>query len=309
MSKSLVLVFHKEENAMMFERVILALKSRYKLVSVEELEELVIHKKMVKNICHISFDDGDRSFYKVVYPLLLKHQVPVSLFVSPEIISAESNFWFQDLNLYDSDKMKELVSRSLGIPFEKIRKFLIFSIFKCLTSTGITKLLNEYKHEMNFEYSAPQNMNAKELLEVEKSGMVTIGAHTMHHPVLKNEDDIQCFYEIGQSIKELETLLGHSIKYFAYPNGRPGIDFDYREMNCLRENNITMAFSTELDHLSSSTDPLSIPRMSFARMGLLPSNAFVSLRMEMGKNWINIKSIGKPSEKKVREKIFTILNP
>ena len=103
-------------------------------------------------------------------------------------------------------------------------------------------------------------------------------------------------------------MLGHPIKYFAYPNGRPGIDFEEREINYLQDNKITMAFSTELDHLSAESNLLSIPRMGFARMGLNPSNPLIALRLNLGKRWFDVKSIGRPSEKKVRERISKLLN-
>ncbi|HMI78921.1 MAG TPA: hypothetical protein VK484_09005, partial [Ferruginibacter sp.] len=76
MGKSFVLIFHKEENGQLFEKIIIALKARYTLLSLEQLEELLISKKEIKNNCHISFDDGDRSFYNITFPLLKKHNIP-----------------------------------------------------------------------------------------------------------------------------------------------------------------------------------------------------------------------------------------
>ena len=143
---------------------------------------------------------------------------------------------------------------------------------------------------------------------MEASGLVTIGAHTINHPVLANETDKYCQFEIKESIDKLESILGHPIKYFAYPNGRPGFDFTDREMSYLKENNIALAFSTEIDHVSANINPLSVPRMGFARMGLSPYNPLVYFRLNAGKKWINIKTIGKPSEKKVRKQIKIILS-
>mgnify|MGYP003480711586 FL=1 len=130
----------------------------------------------------------------------------------------------------------------------------------------------------------------------------------MNHPILKNEDDATSYYEITESIKSLQLLLGQPVKYFAYPNGRPLLDFGEREINFLEQNNISMAFSTELNHLNLKCNKLSIPRMNFATMGLAPSNPLVSFRLNSGNSWIDITSVGKPTEKAQREKIFTLLN-
>ena len=151
-------------------------------------------------------------------------------------------------------------------------------------------------------------MNPMQLREVDGSGLVAVGAHTINHPVLKNEDDESCDFEITESIRRLAALLGHPVKYFAYPNGRPGTDFADREMNYLRKNNISIAFSTELDHFTVQSNVLCVPRMGFASMGFSPSNSLIAWRLKLGKKWVDIKSIGKRPENKVREKIKAALN-
>ena len=103
-------------------------------------------------------------------------------------------------------------------------------------------------------------------------------------------------------------MIKKPVKYFAYPNGRPGIDFGEREINCLQNNNISMAFSSELDHLPAKVNMYSIPRMGFARMGLSPSNPLVAFRLNAGKGWFDIRSVGKSSETTVRKKIRALLN-
>lgn len=307
MGKSLALVFHKEENSAMFEKILIALKARYRLVSAAELEELLLQKKELKNFCHISFDDGDRSFYNIIFPLLKKHKVPVSLFVSPQIIISGNNYWFQEIIGYDEDILKNILAKQLQISVDLIKKYSCQSILKCLQVKQINNVIEHYLQHTKGEKKTSQNMSAGELIEVEASGWVTIGAHTISHPVLKNENDKNAAFEITESIKRLEILLGHPVKYFAYPNGRPDFDFDEREMNCLKENKISLAFSTELEHVTAYTNPLSIPRMGFARMGLSPSNPIVSFRLNIGKKWIDVKSISKPTEKEQRKKIKALL--
>lgn len=307
MSKSLVLVFHKEENGHLFEKIIIALKARYSLLSAAALEELLVQKKVLKNICHISFDDGEKSFYNIIFPLLKKHQVPVSLFVSPDKISRGSNYWFQQMEGFDEQVLKNIIAQQLNISVDSVINFSAMSIFNCLPVKQIENIIEQYRQQTKCTIKSPQNINTDQLRELDASGLVTIGAHTINHPVLKNEDDESCHFEITESIKRLETLLGHPVKYFAYPNGRPGIDFSEREMKCLAAHKMAMAFSTELDHLNTETDPLSIPRMGFARMGLSPSNWLVGFRLNAGKKWINLKSIGSASEETERKSIKLIL--
>lgn len=307
MAKGLVLAFHKEENSELFESILLALKARYSLLSAARLKQLLSEGVSTNNVCHITFDDGLESFYSVVFPLLKKYQVPASLFVSPEIISTGDNFWFQETEDYKEEVIKDIQAKELHISATKLAAFSSQAVFKCLPVGEIKKIIALYQQQENCGKKPSQNMSIEQLKEVDHSGLVTVGAHTINHPVLTNEDNDSCIYEIGESVTALAKLLEHPVRYFAYPNGRPGIDFGEREMNCLRRNNIAMAFSTELDTLSRGNDLLSIPRMGFARMGLSPSNPLIKLRMNLGKKWVDIKSIGQPTEKEIRERIKTIL--
>lgn len=308
MGKSLVLVFHKEQNGLLFEKTILALRKKYTLVSAPQLEELMRQEKEPQNICHISFDDGERSFYNTIFPLLKKHDVPVSLFVSPQVISSGANYWFQEMEGYDEQLLKNIIAGQVQIPVHRIRKYHSQLVLLCLPIEMINRVITQYRLQTNSAQKVSQNINVAQLQEIVSSGLVTVGAHTMQHPVLTNEDDETCGKEISASITALELLIGKPVNYFAYPNGRPGMDFGDREKKILAENNISLAFSTELEHISSSTDPLSIPRMGFARMGLSPSNPLVLFRLNAGKKWIDIRSVGKPTEYEVRKKIKKLLN-
>lgn len=200
MAKSLVLVFHKEDNGPLFEKIIIALKARYTLISVEKLEDVLLNKTGQKNICHISFDDGYKSFYTAVYPILKKHQVPVSLFVSPHIISSNSNYWFQEIKGYDEQLLKQILARQMNISLHTISKFPISAIFKCLPANIIKNIIGQYQQQTACEFKAAENINTDQLNEMSASGLVTVGAHTVNHPVLKYEEDVGCRYEIAESI-------------------------------------------------------------------------------------------------------------
>jgi peptidoglycan/xylan/chitin deacetylase (PgdA/CDA1 family) len=295
-----VLVFHKEENASLFEQIILSLKKRYTIVSIEELENILLQKKSLRNICHISFDDGHASFYNIVFPVLRKYQVPVSLFISPEIVRENKNYWFQEIENYDPFLLRRIIANKVSIPVDRISKYPCNKLFECLTVAEMDAVIKTYQQQKKITAATPQNINIDQLKEMQASGLISIGAHTQHHPILTNEDATSVANQITSSISELEKIIEKPVKYFAYPNGRPTLDFAEREVNILQQNNICLAFSTATDHLSTSTNLLSIPRMGFARMGLSPDNPLVHFRLWLGKKWIRLRSIYLPTEKQLR---------
>lgn len=63
-------------------------------------------------------------------------------------------------------------------------------------------------------------LNVRELQQLAESGM-SIGAHTMSHPVLAQCSEDEALREINQSKAEIERALGQTVWAFAYPFGNP----------------------------------------------------------------------------------------
>jgi peptidoglycan/xylan/chitin deacetylase (PgdA/CDA1 family) len=55
--------------------------------------------------------------------------------------------------------------------------------------------------------------------ELDRSGLITIGGHTIDHPNLASETPAEQKHEIIDGKTELERQLGHKIYHFAYPYG------------------------------------------------------------------------------------------
>ena len=65
----------------------------------------------------------------------------------------------------------------------------------------------------------PNYMFTSQVKEIASSGLVEIGAHTMHHVWLKGLNTAQASYEINESRKALRRLTGQPVNSFAYPYG------------------------------------------------------------------------------------------
>ena len=299
MKRNLIINFHVVNDAAWFENVILLLKSKYTLVDLKFFENKNNYEKK-KGFCHLTFDDGDKTFYSIAYSILKKYGVPATIFVSPKIATRQENFWFQEIKGYDKNAMINILSRELSLPMKTINEIPFMSILKNLPLAGIKKIITLYQKETSTPPKPCQNMNLHEILEVEKSGLITIGAHTLNHPILKNESDENCENEITGSIIELQKLLGHEVRYFAYPNGTPNIDFGEREINFLRKNNIAIAVSTEVKFISRYDNKLAFPRLGLS----YGSMRFVKIKLILGANWEKIKSLIRPSESKNRQQHY-----
>jgi len=267
--KNKVITFHELSDISWVDQAVGILKSKFNLLRASELENYLSEGKTLRNTCHITFDDGDISFYEVIYPILEKHNVPATVFVSPFICKERKNFWFQEIEGFDHDKLRILIADKYEIDYKILDGISVFWILKNLRIGEIWHFIDSYKKINNCEEKEPRNINNDQLSEIDRSGLVEIGAHTLNHPVLANEDDKTSESEIIDSFKGLEEILGHKIRYFAYPNGIPGIDFGEREINTLKNIGCKLAFSAEPRSFSIKEKPFSFPRYIFEMSNML----------------------------------------
>lgn len=83
----------------------------------------------------------------------------------------------------------------------------------------------------NPEKEVWQNMATKDmLLEMDKSGVIEFGSHTMNHPRLSKIHYDNAKWEIEESKKQLENLFQKEIFSFAYPYGDGAYDGKVRKL-------------------------------------------------------------------------------
>ena len=301
---SLVINFHKVDNHEWFEMVIKYLKEKYEIITANDLHNVFIHKRERKGLCHITVDDGDKSFYKIIFPVLYKYQVPASIYVSPLIITGNINFWFQEISEFNKNALLDIIAEKYKTDKIKLEKFNVGDIFTCLKIKEINEIIDKYKDSHNIGFTDRQNMNMEELIAIHKSGLVEVGAHTLNHPILANENDKTSESEILDSISNLKDILNSDIKYFAYPNGIPGLDFCKREIQYLRSANIKLAFSTECQKLKfNENNLLSIPRLGLS----YGSKNIINLKLSAYKTWDFLRRHLLHNERKQRQDIYKLL--
>lgn len=270
---------HDEKSQQEFERKLIWFKKRYNLICLSELQEYLYLGRPLRNACMLSVDDGWRSTYDVVFPVMKKYNVPFTIFVSPQVMETGMNYWYYTLRYCDENELKRIIIRR-GLFSEQVKGFPIELILKEIQIKDVYDVLDEYLITHHSIQIPRGFMNTQEVMELQDSGLVEVGAHTMTHPILRLENTKNAQDEIIRSITDLSRILGKRITSFAYPNGIKNVDFSCREMDCCKEAGITMAFSVDPGVISRTTNPLSIPRwgsvarLRFGRMGMyLPSRA------------------------------------
>ncbi|HZD53876.1 MAG TPA: polysaccharide deacetylase family protein [Woeseiaceae bacterium] len=89
-----------------------------------------------------------------------------------------------------------------------------------------------------------------------------VGAHTIHHPILKELSDGQARQEITDSRNWVRDVTGVAPRSFAYPNGRPGIDFTTGHEAMVREAGFSVAVSTRWAAATRGDSLFALPRFA-----------------------------------------------
>lgn len=111
--------------------------------------------------------------------------------------------------------------------------------------TDVFPILKKYK-VMATEYvvsgfiGKPNYMFEKQIKEISQSGLVEIGAHTVHHVSLADKLPLVVQYEIKQSKLSLEKKYKINVVSFAYPNG----SLDEQAIDVVKKAGYTTAVST-----------------------------------------------------------------
>ncbi len=101
-------------------------------------------------------------------------------------------------------------------------------------------------------------LRAAELRQLADAGM-SIGAHTLSHPVLSLCSEEEARREIQESKINLERTLGRSVWAFAYPFGNPSTVGE-REVRVAREAGFVCAFLNVEHWDAEHFNPFALPR-------------------------------------------------
>jgi peptidoglycan/xylan/chitin deacetylase (PgdA/CDA1 family) len=300
-----ILNFHLVDNIDWFDQTIAKIKSQYKMVDIDTLIAFYNHEITLENACHITVDDGDQTFYNIIYPVLKKHNVPASIYVSPKVFKEKINYWFQEVEGYDETILKSIITRETKLHPKDLDGYDIFTVLKSFEIAKIHYFLEVYRLETQTFLKPYQNMTIAQLKEVEASGLITIGAHTINHPILQNENKESSAYEINHSIKELSEILEHPIKCFSYPNGIYQYDFTEREQDLLIENGIKICFSTIAKNFTVDDNMMRVPRIGISNNEKM---LFLEIKLFLGFFWDKLKKLKSTGEYKQRKQLQYLFN-
>ena len=208
----------------------------FRIIPLQEAVQKLRQGKLPPRTVCITFDDGYADNAKIALPILQKHGISATFFVSTGFLDG-GRMW--------NDTVIELVRQAPG-PMLNLSKMGLDQ-FEISTipqrEQAINTLLNKLKYlplksrqlkveEMCTYIPAilPNDlmMTSGQVKILHDAGM-EIGGHTVNHPILARTEDVMARAEIANGKEVLESIIRSPVRTFAYPNGKPRQDYPWQD--------------------------------------------------------------------------------
>ncbi len=245
--RSLIILNYHQATGKNLRRQLLFLKRHYRLMHLESaLEELYApgiplngkpeqHDR--RTPLALTFDDGYLDNYTYGLTLARELQIPITIFLIPGYVESGAYFWWlADDYLVDHTNAEKVIvddkTYYCAHPAERkaLAKVIDQHTRRVATIAEREAFLQKIQDAMGTTLPDRQQagtrntdlpVNWEEVLEMQQSGWISFGAHTMHHPILAYLSDTQEVQREVQACRTvLEQHLGHPIDTFCYPVGK-----------------------------------------------------------------------------------------
>jgi peptidoglycan/xylan/chitin deacetylase (PgdA/CDA1 family) len=257
-----ILLFHRvlavadpfrtgDMTAAQFDAVVARLARTFSVLPLEEGIERLRNNSLPKAALSITFDDGYQDNLDVALPILVAHGLTATFFIATGFLDGG---WMWNDRIIEACKRTSRTAATLpALGLESIE--LGTELARVAAAHGI---IGKAKH-LPFDQRADAVAQLEERLDVRldrgpmldpdsvrrlRGHGMTIGAHTVTHPILAGLDDARARAEIHDSRDHLVEILREPVRLFAYPNGRPGRDYGMKHVDMIAEAGFASAVST-----------------------------------------------------------------
>jgi peptidoglycan/xylan/chitin deacetylase (PgdA/CDA1 family) len=238
-------------------------------ISLQRLIEGIEHQNVPKRAVVVTFDDGYADTLYQAKPLLEEYQIPATVFVTTGYQGRK--FWWDQLEkILTTSHLPAEFELSLDSPLTVrleadspvTRQRFFWSLYQQLLplpASDREQRLSGIQTWLGHGADTSQDqrvLTRTELRELAMGELVTIGAHTVTHPLLATLPKTEQEAEIRQSKVFLEEVLERPVTSFSYPNGSNS----KTTMDLVGESGFQCACASHNDVVWLGSDCLQLPR-------------------------------------------------
>ena len=228
------------------------LKANFDVVSPQDVP-YVVRVRRGRHVI-VTFDDGYEDNYTVAFPLLRAHRLPATFFVTTGFIDHPRLPWWDEIAWMIGKTRTSSIALPAFLPApilldEPGRDRAIRAMHQACFALpadragvfldAVADVTGIGRYDVNL---APRMWMTWDMIRDMRAAGMTIGGHTVQHPVLARLPRDRQAEEISGCGRRLQEELGLPMRFFAYPFGQPDC-FNDDTRDCLRAAGVRMAFS------------------------------------------------------------------
>lgn len=275
-----ILIFHRvlaepdpilgwDPGAKEFKQMMGWVRAWFNVLPLEEAVARLNDRSLPPRAAAITFDDGYADNATIAMPILKSHGLPATFFITTGYLDG-GRMW--------NDTIIEAVRHCRMAKLDLSGEDL--GVFELASAAAIRQSIDSILARVKYlppkdrlrvaDYIArvagsplPSNLmlNSEQVRSMYRAGM-SIGAHTVTHPILSRVDPMEAYTEILESKQFLESLLQERVSMFAYPNGKPDVDYRLTDQETVRRLGFTGAVTTAWGVADTRSDPMQLPRFT-----------------------------------------------
>lgn len=254
-----------------FEQICDWLRSWFKVLPLRDAVQKLFAGQLPARALAITFDDGYADNLTCAAPVLAARHMPCTFFVASgyldggcmwndvviEAVRAAQGPVLDlrgvaavdgDHTLADAASRRALAERLIGR-------------MKYLSFDERTACAREVARRARLDVPTDLMMTSDQLRDLAQPGF-DIGGHTVWHPILPTLSEAAARKEIVTGRRHLQEITGQEVALFAYPNGKPGSDYNEGTIALVREAAFEAAVSTAWGAARKASARFELPRFT-----------------------------------------------
>lgn len=237
-----------------FARQMAYIKKNYNVVTCRDLESYLRGESpLPPRAAMVTFDDGYDDNFSRAFPVLVEQNVPAIIFLSTGFMEKSIPFyWDYVAYCFNKTNKTRAILPLLGdcvwnneASKSRVMMRWIEEVKKIPESEKIelTKQIGDVL-EVIPASDAFKNLYLSwdRIREMDESGLIEFGSHTVTHPILTRISPAEAQYEVEESRKRIEMEIKKPVMSLAYPNGGMA-DFSPEVIDAAKKAGIQIAFT------------------------------------------------------------------
>jgi peptidoglycan/xylan/chitin deacetylase (PgdA/CDA1 family) len=237
-----------------FDRQVRFLKQHFDIISPRDIA-YVVKLKRGRHVV-ITFDDGYADNYTAAFPILKSHGARATFFVATGFVDQPNLPWWDEIAwMVRTSKQAQIEAPDFlehAVRFDEPDREkavrTVLKAYKRLPQPRTAAFLDGIAaatasgRAPNDVFDTSKLWMTWDMLREMHAGGMTIGGHTVTHPILSNLSDEEQEREIGGCEQRIVREIGAAMRAFAYPVGARWA-FNDQTRRCLKERGVVTAFS------------------------------------------------------------------